>query len=94
MSDKTEVTRSSEALTRAFAGHLRTGAALLAAWKAGLAPERLAMLDAFETKGMRIGLSLSIPEDRWIAQVFLLDAAGATTVLDEIQQAGAMPAIN
>ena len=86
----TDRTAAPEAISRAFGAHLKSGVELLYAWKAGLPPDRAAKLADFEEKGVRIGISVNMPADRWIVQIFGLDAAGETMVLETIEQAGAL----
>ena len=82
-------------LAKAFAGVLATAAALLTVWKGMLPPDRAANLAKFEAAGLRLGLAVVMPEDKWIAQVTWLNpATGETIVADRIEQGGALPSVN
>ena len=54
-----------ERLRAAYVASLRACGEMLIAWRAALSPERRAELDAFEAKGLRLGLQLIIPKDVW-----------------------------
>jgi hypothetical protein len=81
-------------LDQAFAGVLATTAALLTVWKGGLSAERAAQLADFESKGLRLAIFVTMPADRWVIKVFMVDAAGETELLDTLTQAGALPSVN
>lgn len=83
-----EVTAAPEPLRHAFAAHLRSGAELLAAWKAGLDAEDTATIEEWESKGLRIGLSIAMPADHFMVYVFMLDQRGETVVLSTLDQVG------
>ena len=79
------MTTADERMARAYASALRANAALLIAWKGSLSAERRAELAAFEAKGLRLGLTLTIPERTWIFSVILLDPAGGIVVLETLE---------
>ena len=81
-------------LRQAFAAHLKSGAELLAAWKAGLSAEDTATVEGLEARGLRIGLSIAMPADHFVIHVFLLDPSGETTILTTIDQTGPLPSLN
>ena len=47
----------------AYVACLRGGTEMLLAWRAALSSERRVDLDAFEAKGLRLGLQVIIPKD-------------------------------
>lgn len=77
-----------DALRIAYAGTLRNGAQLLNVWRSNLTNERAAELDAFEAKGLVLGLLITAPKGRLIVQAIMTDAAGGITPLAEISLAG------
>ena len=84
------MTTAPEAISRAFGAHLRSGAELLTLWKSGLEAEEATKLADFEAKGLRLGLSVAMPIDRYVIHVFLLDSAGETIICSTIEQAGVL----
>ena len=82
-------------LPLAFAAHLRSSHALLQAWLKRQPVEKQAQLGDFLNKGLRLGVSVNMPHDRYVIQVFLLNsAAGETVVLDTLEQSGPVPSVN
>ncbi len=75
-------------LAQAFAGVLVTTAALLTVWRGSLAAGRAAELTALETKGLRLGVAITMPKDRWVIRILLTDAAGQAELFDTIEQIG------
>jgi hypothetical protein len=90
---KTMTAQTPNTLPQAFGACVSSACALLITWKAGQSAERLRQLAAFEANGMRLGLAVVIPDDRWIVQVTMLDAAGGILVIDTIEQTGALPSV-
>jgi hypothetical protein len=81
-------------LSHAFAGCLATSGALLTVWRGSLSAERAAQLVELESRGLRLGIAIAMPADRYVVQVVLTDAAGQTQVLDTIEQGGPLPCVN
>ena len=71
-------------LKAAYAALLRETTRLLTSWKAGLPTERRRELDAFEDKGLEVGLLIGTQS----ITVTLRDPAGEVRVLGEISLAG------
>ncbi len=70
----------------------RRGAALCLAGRAP--PDRRAQIELWATQGAHVGLALRFLGGKWIAHAELVDATGAFTTLDVIEQSGDAPSVN
>lgn len=87
---------STDKLSDAYHAAVRAHRALLLSWRMNLPDERKRQVDAFEAKGLRLGLQMLMPRDDWIVNVVLLDNRGGIVTLETIENnlRGASLAIN
>jgi hypothetical protein len=71
-----------------------TTATLLTVWRGSLPADRAVQLAEFEALGMRLGVSVKMPADRYVIEIFMLDAAGQIERLDTLEQSGASLSVN
>ena len=81
-------------LSKAFGGCLATVAALLTVWRGSLPSDRAAQLAELEEHGMRLGISVKMPADRYVIEIFMVDAAGQVERMDTLEQPGPLPSVN
>lgn len=78
---------SLEAIKYAFDVHAVTAESLIAAWRNHLTDERADQLAMYEAKGLRLGVFVTVPENKYrpVVNIMLVDYAGGMQPLDTIQ---------